>query len=51
MSSMQTSIGFRRWANAVVFVGWLIYYSLPFSAWRNAFADWYGASMRETRAK
>jgi hypothetical protein len=40
MSSTTVTFGVRWWVKAAVFLGWLVYYSIPFAMWRNRFADW-----------
>lgn len=43
---ITVTFGVRWWVKAAVFVGWLVYYSLPLAAWRNAFADWLAARVK-----
>ncbi|GAJ91035.1 hypothetical protein [Rhizobium rhizogenes] len=42
INEITVTFGLRWWVRAVVFVGWLIYYSIPLQSWRNAFSDWLG---------
>ena len=41
-SEISMTFGVHKWVPAAVFVGWLVYYSLPFRGWQNAFAEWFG---------
>jgi hypothetical protein len=43
MTDVQMTFGIRRWVRVAVFVGWLIYYSLAFQSWRDAFSERYAA--------
>ncbi|MGV1856950.1 hypothetical protein [Rhizobium rhizogenes] len=41
IGEITVTFGVRWWVKAAVFVGWLVWYSLPVASWRNRFADWF----------